>query len=109
VRLRDDVYARLKARAKQYGAFSMSEAVAKLLDTAESAEKQGLVALGDHTLEWLNGVREALEEEFKTTVSLTPNDVLEIIAYALAANKGIKQQVNALIIRAIKDAVRRHA
>jgi predicted CopG family antitoxin len=42
VRLRDDVYARLKARAKQYGAFSISEAVAKLLDTVEGVEGNGV-------------------------------------------------------------------
>jgi hypothetical protein len=42
VRLRDDVHARLKARAKQYGAFSISDAVAKLLDTVEGVEGNGV-------------------------------------------------------------------
>ncbi len=42
MRLRDDVYARLKARAKQYGAFSISEAVGKLLDMVESVENNGV-------------------------------------------------------------------
>lgn len=109
MRLRDGVYERLRAWARRRGAFSMSEAVERLLDTAEKVEGQGLATLSDYVLEWLNGVREALEEEFKTTVSLTPSDVLEITAYALSVNKTIKQQVDALIIRAIKDAVRRHA
>ena len=51
VRLRDDVYARLKARAKQYGAFSMSEAVAKLLDTVEGVENNGVEKPGQQKLE----------------------------------------------------------
>ena len=55
MRLRDDVYARLKARAKQYGAFSISDAVAKLLDTVEGVEDNGVEKPGQQKLERSSG------------------------------------------------------
>jgi hypothetical protein len=85
----------------------MNEAVEKLLDIAENAEKQ-VGNMPRPVLEWLNGVREALEKEYKTKLDLSPSEVLEIIAYALSINKNTKQHVNDLIVKAIKDTVKRH-
>jgi len=129
VRLRDDVYARLKAKAKQYGAFSISDAVAKLLDTVEGVENNGvekpfeksnkqqkgaLAILSDYALDWLDGIRrhltKALNNEFRFgAVDLTLSDVLDIIGYAMAVDKDTKYQVNGLIIKAIINAIRKTA
>jgi predicted CopG family antitoxin len=128
VRLRDDVYARLKARAKQYGAFSISEAVAKLLDMVESVENNGvekplekskqqkgaLVILNDYTIEWLDEIRrylsKALNNEFRFgAVDLTLSDILDIIGFALMMDEDVKYRVNAMIIKAITNAIRKTA
>ena len=123
------MYARLKARAKQYGAFSISEAVGKLLDMVESVENNGvekpfeksnkqqkgaLAILSDYTIDWLDGVRRyltrALNNEFRFgAVDLTLSDILDIIGFALMMDEDVKYRVNAMIIKAITNAIRKTA
>ena len=88
--------------------------VEKPLEKSNKQQKGALVILSDYTIDWLDGVRryltKALNNEFRFgAVDFTPNDILDIIGFALMMDEDTKYQINGLIIKAIINAIRKTA
>jgi len=124
--LRDKEYEELRRLKEERGLSSFSDVIAELLRCkhagearVESVENNGvekpfekpgqqkLVVLSDYALDWLDGIKRHLEKALNT--DLTLSDILDIIGYAMAVDDDAKYRVNAMIIRAIINAIRKTA
>ena len=129
VRVRDKEYEELRRLKEERGLSSFSDVIAELLRCKQAGEtqvegvennsvekpgQQKLVILSDYTIEWLDEIRrylsKALNNEFRFgAVDLTLSDILDIIGFALMMDEDVKYRVNAMIIKAITNAIRKTA
>jgi predicted CopG family antitoxin len=131
VRVRVEEYEELRRLKEERGLSSFSDVIVELLKCKQvekaqvesvennSVEKPGqqkgaLVILSDYALDWLDGIRRhltnALNNEFRFgTADLTLSDILDIIGFALMMDEDVKYRVNAMIIKAITNAIRKTA
>jgi predicted CopG family antitoxin len=122
IRVRDKEYEELRRLKEERGLSSFSDVIAELLkckqvekaqvesvenNSVEKPGQQKLVILSDYALDWLDGIRRHLSKALNA--DLTLSDILDIIGFALMMDEDVKYRVNAMIIKAITNAIRKTA
>ena len=120
--MRDKEYEELRRLKEERGLSSFSDVIAELLkckqvekaqvesvenNSVEKPGQQKLVILSDYALDWLDGIRRHLSKALNA--DLTLSDILDIIGFALMMDEDVKYRVNAMIIKAITNAIRKTA